>query len=334
MKDRPQADRTLPRQAERAGLKPDIELHMDRRLRLGSNLKDARALARYVDRQGIDIVHCHSSFDHMLAAAARKLARRNPKIVRTNYQGRPISARPGERVLLSCATDGYLCFSRRVLAAEKLPPKRCAAWIDPALRLDRYPALPRNLRIRKELGVSRDGFLFGMVMRVQAHRRFDVVIDAVERALRDGPFQVLVFGRGTHLETLAVRPVRERGLGRVIRFAGYVTEGYVEKLAAFDALIYLRPGSDGTARALREVQAIGRPAIVSDHGILPDLVQDRRTGRVVPLDPAAVAAAMAEMVGAPHRTREMGRAARRTALERYDLRRQATAVREFYLSIP
>jgi glycosyltransferase involved in cell wall biosynthesis len=111
--------------------------------------------------------------------------------------------------------------------------------------------------------------------------------------------RALIVGRGTHRETLAIRPVEKMGLADVIRFTGYVREGYLETLAAFDALLFLRAGSDATGRALREVLAIGRPAIVSDHGMLAELVQDGRTGFVVPLDARAAAQKLVELAREP-----------------------------------
>ena len=51
-------------------------------------------------------------------------------------------------------------------------------------------------------------------------------------------------------------------------------------IATFDLFVMMRAGSDGTARALREVMAMGKPAIVSDRGMLPELVRDGYNGYV------------------------------------------------------
>ena len=62
--------------------------------------------------------------------------------------------------------------------------------------------------------------------------------------------------------------------------AGYRLEDYFSVIAAFDLFVMMRAGSDGTARALREVMAMGKPAIVSDRGMLPELVRDGYNGYV------------------------------------------------------
>lgn len=325
---------TVCARAAREGLDPIVRFELAKRMRLVSNLRDARNLSRWIDDRGVDIVHSHTSIDHVIGGLASRGSKRRPAVVRTNHTAGPLSQRLGNRLLLNSFTDGYLCFSKGILAAERGLPAGSAEWLDPSLPLDRYPAIPRSEAARRRFGVAPDEFLFGMVMRVQAHRRFDVVIDAVERARRRGArFKVLVVGRGTRRRELAVEPVQRRGLADTILFAGYVRQGYLEILAGFDAMIFLRAGSDGTARALREVQLIGRPAIVSREGLLPELVRDRETGIVASLDPEQVSRAIEELCKDPAATRRMGQAARERAVLRYDIRRAAERVERLYNSL-
>jgi glycosyltransferase involved in cell wall biosynthesis len=325
---------TVRARARQEGLDPIVRFELAKRMRLVSNLRDARNLSRWIDDRRIDLVHAHTSIDHLIAGFAARGAKRRPPVVRTNHTPRPLSRNLGSRLILTGLTDGYLCFSSRILAEESSLSARVSAAIDPCLPLDRYPGMPRSEPPRRRFGVGPDEFLFGMVMRVQAHRRFDVVIDAVERAKRSGArCKVLVVGRGTRRRELAVDPVRRRGLQDTILFAGYVSEGYLETLAAFDAMIFLKAGSDGTARALREVQLIGRPAIVSREGLLPELVQEGETGVVTSLDPEEVARAIERMSGDPEAARRMGAAARKQALHRYDLGRGAARIEEIYRTL-
>ena len=123
------------------------------------------------------------------------------------------------------------------------------------------------------------------------------------------------------------------GLEDVILFSGYLKEGYIETLASFDALLFPRPGSDGTARALREALVMGKPAIVTDVGILPEIVQNGETGYVVSLDASSIAEKLVEWARHPEKARKMGARASRLGRERFDLKRQVHDVEKAYAKI-
>jgi glycosyltransferase involved in cell wall biosynthesis len=170
-----------------------------------------------------------------------------------------------------------------------------------------------------------------MVLRVQKHRRIDVAIDALRLAHERAPnLRALIVGRGTKRESLAVRPVEKMGLQDVIRFTGYLKEGYVETLAGFDALLFPRPGSDGTARALREALVMGKPAIVTDFGMLPEIVRHGETGYVARLDAAEISDRLVEWSVDPGKARSMGRTASADARDRFDIAKQAAQVESAY----
>jgi glycosyltransferase involved in cell wall biosynthesis len=71
---------------------------------------------------------------------------------------------------------------------------------------------------------------------------------------------------------------------------------------------------DGLPNVLLEAMASGLPVVASAISGIPLAVVDGETGRLVPeADAAALAAALAELLGAPGRRREMGEAGRRRA---------------------
>ena len=96
-----------------------------------------------------------------------------------------------------------------------------------------------------------------------------------------------------------------------------------------DLFVMMRAGSDGTARALREVMAMGRPAIVSDRGMLPDLVEDNVDGFVVS-DALALAERMEQVLADDTLRLRLGAAAKRKAVEKWDYAAQAGQLCAFY----
>ena len=121
-----------------------------------------------------------------------------------------------------------------------------------------------------------------MVARVQKHRKFNLLLNAVEQVVKEIPhFKFLIVGRGTHIDALARRPVKQRGLGKNVIFTGYREDDYSDVLNLFDFKVFLTPGSDGSCRAVREALACAKPIIASRTGILSELIEDGKTGILV-----------------------------------------------------
>jgi glycosyltransferase involved in cell wall biosynthesis len=75
--------------------------------------------------------------------------------------------------------------------------------------------------------------------------------------------------------------------------------------------------------------AMGRPAIVSDRGMLPDLVEDGQDGFVVS-DAPALAERMEQVLTDDVLRTRLGAAAKRKALEKWDYAVQARQLVAFY----
>lgn len=167
---------------------------------------------------------------------------------------------------------------------------------------------------------------------MQTHRRFEVLLEAVRRAVAEAPrLRLVVIGRGTNQETVAREPARRLGLGEVVRFPGYLDgDDYVAALAGLDAKIFLVPGSDGSCRAVREALAMGKPVVAARRGMLVEIVRDGETGLLVDDEPEALARALARLAGDGEARRRMGEAAGREARERFSIAAVAAEVVRIY----
>lgn len=332
----PAGEVSVRERARERGLEPVLEgITLSKHVRYLANWRDARAIARYVEAEAIDVLHAHMPNDH--AIAARALAA-NPRarLVRTcyDYDGEKLRRTRRQRRALA-ATDALIAVSSAALedAVERLGyPAERAFRVDAPIdtrRFDPSRALPD---MRRRLDLRAEDFVVGIVARMQWHRRFDVFLEGLARAAARLPdLRAVVIGRGTNQDPVAKEPARALGLEPVIRFPGYLDgDDYVGALAALDAKVFLVPGSDGSCRAAREAMSMGKPVIAARRGMLPEIVADGRTGLVIEDDAEGISGAIERLAGDRVATRAMGEAALAEARARFSIERAAAEVVKIY----
>ncbi len=339
MFDDPSVGRSLPRKARAWGVRVLDELHFDSRPNVRRNLRDVRRLAEVIEAGDYGLVHCHGTWDQFLAAwALRRLGRPVP-LVRTDHGGREYRASRLHRWYYGPAfADHLVVLSDRFMVQAVGRVGRAAATVSRVrggVDVGGWcPTAPAQEK-RAEFGVARQDVLIGVVARVQPHRRFEVLLEAMRVVQsQNAAVKVIVLGRGSHKERVLDRPVVRLGLEGTVIPAGYRHGDYREVLATFDAGLMLVPGSDGSCRAALEMAAMGKPLIVARRGVLPDIVVDGQTGIVVEDTPGNLAEAILEMarVGRQRR-RQWGQAARRRMEREFALSRRAGEVVGVYRKV-
>jgi D-inositol-3-phosphate glycosyltransferase len=110
----------------------------------------------------------------------------------------------------------------------------------------------------------------------------------------------------------------ELGVADRLRFLGSVPHDEMPALIRDADVVVATPWYEPFGIVPLEAAACGRPLVGSAVGGLLDSVADGETGLLVPpRDPAALAAALADLLGDPERRRRFGATARRRAEERY-----------------
>lgn len=127
---------------------------------------------------------------------------------------------------------------------------------------------PRALE-RERLGLPaawRDGFLVTSFGAIQAHKRVDVLLDAVARARRSrGHIHLALVGAEEPGEYDVRAAIARHGLERGVHLTGRLPEGEVRRwLHAGDLGVQLRgPSTGGTSGAILQTLAAGRGVIAS-----------------------------------------------------------------------
>jgi glycosyltransferase involved in cell wall biosynthesis len=295
--------------------------------------RDLRRLRALVRAEAIDIVHAHHSHDHWLALAARP---RRPdgaraRLVRTFHNARSVKASWPSRPLYR-STTAVFAVSRQIESrcrAVGIPAER-VTWIPGAADLSRFDHAGDGGAVREEFKLGGAPVVVS-VARFAANRGHELLLDGFELLLARLPeTRLLLVGKGERRSRLE-QLVADKGLGQRVVFTGYRDHDLPEVLAAADCFVLMAAGSDESCRAALEAMAAGRPVVARHVGALPETVVDGGTGLLLgDATPAALAAALAEILGDPARARAMGLAGQRRARAEFSPERSVAIVEAVY----
>jgi len=182
---------------------------------------------------------------------------------------------------------------------------------------------------RAELGVAPGRLVIGSVGCLAPRKDYGTLLDAVAALAGRGlePALVLV-GDGDERPRLE-RRAAELGIADRVRFLGERAD--VERLLPLFDVFVLSSRDEGIPNALLEAMAAGRPAVATAVGGTPEVLEDGRTGWLVPPgDPPALAAALATALVDRDEAARRGAAARREVLDRRSIDAMARAHEAFY----
>jgi glycosyltransferase involved in cell wall biosynthesis len=193
------------------------------------------------------------------------------------------------------------------------------------------PAAPA--RLRQLLGVAPEAPLIGLVARYDPMKDHATFLQAARRLLdmrADARFVLVGAGVDWHNPRLAA-PARALGLVPHLHLLGE-RDDVAALLPGLD-LATLSSVSEAFPNVVGEAMACGVPCVVTDVGDAAYLVGD--TGRVVPpRDPAALAAAWAELLARPAAARRaLGRAARERVATLFSLEAVAKQYAALYAEL-
>jgi phosphatidyl-myo-inositol dimannoside synthase len=171
--------------------------------------------------------------------------------------------------------------------------------------------------VRARLGVGDDAFLVLALGRLVEKKGFAWLVDA---AARTGGVRVVIAGEGDLRRALEERirdshaPVTLCGsLDRQTTAAALA----VADVVVVPSVVDPAGNVDGLPNTLLEAMASGRPVVATRVAGIPDVVSDDVNGLLVPeKDVDALAAALRRLAREPDTRARLGRAARRSAVER------------------
>jgi L-malate glycosyltransferase len=300
-------------------------------------------LVRVLRAHRFDLVHVHKYKDGVLGSLAARLAG-VPCIVRTMHGlAEPLRGwtqlkahvyETLDRLTLQCLVDLVIAVSQRMTEAlwqlGYEPTK--VTCVRNGVDLQQVKAVNTPQDVRRSLGIEPTSVVIGTVGRLSAIKGHVHLLRAAKRVMtRQGCARFLFVGDGPLRNELLITAA-ELQLGAVCAFPGARHDVY-DVVSAMD--IFALPSlNEGIPMSLLEAMALGRPVVASDVGGIPEVIQDRVNGRLVPPgDDEALAAACLELAGDRELARTMGARARQTIEESFSHERCGAALLNIYQSV-
>jgi glycosyltransferase involved in cell wall biosynthesis len=292
-----------------------------------------------------DIAHTMESFNAFSWQALRARQRHGTRLVVTVWENRPYAAERFDakrrmKYEVLRGADLFLAMTPRAarcLELEGVEPARIRVWW-PGIDLQRFQPRPRPAPLAARLQIKPGDLVCLTVAALRWEKGVFDILHAFKRLtleLPDRPLKLIFAGSGPEagrLQALATRI----GLSDRVVFArfGYDEIPQVYNLADLFLLASTaRPGwLEQFGYVLAEAMASGTPIIATQHGSIPEVVEEAAC-LVPPSDFVALATAMRRLIDDPAARQRLAEQGRRRALAEFDSRQQADKLLAAYQSV-
>jgi glycosyltransferase involved in cell wall biosynthesis len=288
-------------------------------------LRAALDLRRFIRSERVQIVHTFFESADLLGGLVAKLSgvpvvissRRDMGILRSTRHRiayRLMSPLFSEVQAVSSAVR------QETIRADGINPDKVVT-IPNGIEVGKLAAAKGSAALRHSLGLDVARPVIVSVGHIRRVKGFDVLLRAAAEVCR-------VYPKATFLIVGSVQEVdcdhdlrdlvRQFSLERNVRFLGKMENESVWALLKLCDVFCQPSRSEGMSNALLEAMGCGLPCVATAVGGTPEVLEDGRTGYVVPSDDhRAAAGRILDLLGDPERARTMGKLARLVVEERF-----------------
>ncbi len=275
-----------------------IELpQMGRDVSVGADLASLKELRRVLKEMRPDVLHLNSSKAGVIGALAGRLEG-VPRIIFTAHGWALNEDRPlWQKIPIGMLYYLTIILSHQTIAVSQ-QVKKDAQWMPFVSKKILVihngiskPAFKSREIAREVLASQADKVWIGINAELHPTKRINDAIVAMVRVAKEFPDTILVvMGEGEARAQLE-QMTREHRLEERVFLLGFVADA-ASYLLAYD--IFLLPSrTEGLAYAILEAGAAGLPVVATNVGGIPEIIEDRVSGLLVPaLDSAAIAQAL------------------------------------------
>jgi glycosyltransferase involved in cell wall biosynthesis len=289
----------------------------------GMDVVSVWRLRSVIARQRFDVVHAHASHAHSVTFMACRAMSENtrPFQVVSRRVDFAVATNRLSRWKYRYGADLYLAISngvRDVLVECGVPAEKIRL-VPSGIDLSKFGHVRDNAYVKREFGIDETTPVVGNIAALAPHKsQVDLIRAARIVSNRYPRAKFLIVGEGD-LRRRLERSIRDLRLEGTVILTGF-REDPLEIMSTFTCFV-LSSYLEGLGTSVMDAQAMGVPVVATRTGGVPDIVEDRETGLLVPpRDPDALAGAILRLLDDP----EMRQCLAKKALEKsrgYDYRR-------------
>jgi len=304
------------------------------------DLKALIALYRLIRRERPHIVHTHAAKPGVLGRLAARLAG-VPIVVHTfhghilhGYYG-PLTSRLLRLMerMLARRTDRIIAVSDQVkqdLMRYGVAPAGKISVVSLGFDLEPFlDSAQHRGALFRELGLTNGARMVGIVGRIFPIKNHHLFLEAAARVAAEEPYaRFLVVGDGVLRQEMEAR-ARSLGIADRVAFTGWRRD--LSRIYPDLDVLVVSSRNEGTPVSAIEAMASGCPVVATRVGGLPDLIEDGKTGSLVPSEDAeALAGAILRVLRDREAARAMAEAAREWVSQRFRARRLIGDMEQLY----
>ena len=268
-----------------------------------------------------DLVHTHGNLSGRIAAK-----RCGVPVIFTRHSAFPVPAKfrypPGRWVnkwLNEHYADRIIAVSpaaAKNLTDGGISPKKITTMMNGVASLERTPPADQAA-LRASLGIASDDFLLGILARIEDYKGHLTIAEAIAKLKTQGyrP-KVLVAGIGPYEEELR-QECAHLGVTDDLLFLGFRSD-VAAILSILDCQLNASYGTETSSLSLLEGMSMGLPAVVSDYGGNPFVIDDGLDGLLFPAkDSGKLAACIKHVMDDRAALAAMGQEARNQFRQRF-----------------
>ncbi|HZO89112.1 MAG TPA: glycosyltransferase family 4 protein [Chthonomonadaceae bacterium] len=295
-----------------------------------------RQLARFIRQQQADIVHTNSLKADILGGCAARLAR-TPVIwhihdrIAEDYL--PASVARLFRWLCRVLPDYIVTNSQATLSTLRYPRQHRCAVI--ACGAEIRPQSEEGARKASAAETKPMERRIGLVGRISPWKGQHIFLHAAALVRRRFPAaRFLVIGAALFAEKDYEAQIHALthtlGLEDCVEFTGFRND-VPDLIASLEILVHASTIGEPFGQVIIEGMAEGKPVVATDGGAIPEIVEEGKTGLLVPMgDAVAMAEAIGALLSDPERAARMGQHGRERVLAHFTLDQMARRMEAIY----
>ncbi len=289
------------------------------------DLRPVIEMARTIDDEEIDVIHCSLQFSLLLAWLARRIAKKNPRLIvaihttKNRNRKEELQDRVIYRWLIPlCETVIFVCHAQKQYWIERYPHlEKKSRVIYNGVDTGKFNPVhwkKEGATLRHDLNIAVDALVISCIAGFRPEKGHAILIHALKKVEKK-PY-LLLAGEG-ELQPEIRHLVDSLGLTEHVKFLGML-EDVRPVLAASDLSLLASTAVETFSIAMLESMSMQTPVLASDIGGLSEAIIPAETGFLfTPGDEDALSALLSDITSGKYNLKKMGFKSRKMVLKSF-----------------